>query len=114
MKKTTAFLILAILTFAVPGAYAEQVERVRGEILAVNLSTPSVAIKVLPETGKEDGKPASVMAVAVAPTTRLQGSSLDELRIGDEILADVVKDAEGKGYTAKVIQIDKVNIRYGE
>ena len=103
----SSFLMALVLGFAPPLVFADMIQ---GEITEVKAETGSFNIaRSDPESNAAE--PESIK-VSVAEGTVFEGlMGIQELRAGDEIWVDVVKDEDTVNWVAKKIILDKVNIR---
>lgn len=85
-------------------------EMIQGEITEVNPERQHLRIaRSDPSTLAMEAESIPVQAL---PETRFKGvDGLEELRAGDEVVADVVKEENEDSWSAREIQLDKVNIR---
>ena len=102
MKKEI-FLTVLFLASLAPGVSAEVI---RGEIARVEERTLLVNKSVPTQTSTPE-----IVRIAVQADTQFQGVAFGELRPGDEISADVVKNEKAGEWAAKTIQLNKVNIQ---
>ncbi len=105
MKSTNIFKIF-ILAFGFlslsPGVYAEVIQ---AEVTEVDLTTHS--LKVLRSDDKKSG-PIQILAEKETRFEGLQG--LQDLRVGDEVRADLSKKAGENTWLVKSIQLYKVHL----
>ena len=115
MKRLTLpAVLLALLLLVSSSAYAEMIQ---GEVLSIDSAAGSLVItRIIPLTGDANLNPKSEpIQILVLPSTQFEGiESLEELRSGDEIWADVTENKDAKNWSAKTIKIDKVNIQNKE
>ncbi|HTL46572.1 MAG TPA: hypothetical protein VL688_00745 [Verrucomicrobiae bacterium] len=97
-----------ILILAAPPARAEVVQ---GEIVNIDIKKQTFDLaRSDPQTQAAEPEAAKIFT---KPETRFEGlGGLEDLRLGDEVWADVVSDKDGV-LRADIVRIDKVNIREG-
>ncbi len=100
------FLILGCLS----GSVSAGAEEIQGELTEVNPGTQTFRI-ARSDPSNLSVEPESIR-VQVGSNTELKGFlKLEELRKGDEVLADVEPGETAGTWSAKSVQIDKVRIR---
>lgn len=102
-KKIPVLLIIACLAFSSLG-YGEVIQ---GEI--ADLAADGFFLKIDAKAGREKAK-TELKQILVSPETEFEGSSMTDLRAGDEVLVEVSK-TRGKILAAQKVTLDKVDIR---
>ncbi len=105
-EKFLARFFPAVLMMMCSVAYAEMI---RGEVIEID--PRGHFLKLARSNPSVEMREQEALQIFVSKETKFEGANLGDLRLGDEIRADVVKNQEGGPWSAKIIQLDKVNIR---
>lgn len=113
MNKGNKGILLTSVFAAVLGliiCFAAYGELIQGEIVEIDTKGNTLNIsRSDPVTGAAE--PENIR-IQVHTDTKYEGViGIEELRIGDEVWAEVIRNEEADSWSAKNIKIDKVNIR---
>ncbi|GEM_PF-3623651 len=109
MKKSLLMLvlILSFLSFQTISFGKEMIKGIQGELTAVNVEAASLQILPEDQTDKKEN-----INVIVLKDTQFNGfDSLTELKIGDEVSAELQRNEKTGLWEARSIAITKVKLR---